>query len=334
MKIANHDVKLQAYSYQQTTEREQKYMEVTFGEDQEEKEKVGESTLDLPVKSELKSNQITEDYTKDDEFVRMTILELWIRAVTGKEFKFQKHNNPVESDFKRLELSGMRLRMMTVYELYETETMSFESSGVIETEDGKSIEFDLNLQFSREYYEKNVTMIDVGRNNLRDPFVINLDGKGVGFSDEKLRIDLNMDGKIDEFNRLNAGNGFLALDKNSNGAIDDGSELFGPKSGRGFKELGKHDEDNNGWIDENDSIFDDLKIWQINNDGEESLLGLKEVGVGAIYLGSVGSQFDIKDGKDLIARITDSSIYIKENGMVAAVQQVDMNIKDLMELSI
>lgn len=333
MKILNHDVKLQAYSYQKTVERESKYLEVEFGVEQEAKEKVGENNLDLPARGEIKSNQILDNYEEDDEFVNMTILELWIRAITGENFKFKKHNNPVEADSKRLQMSGMRLRLLNVSEYHETEKMNFQSSGVIETEDGESIDFNLNLQFSREYYEKNVTVITMGK-ELKDPLVINLDGKGVGFSDEKLKIDLNMDGKIDQFNRLNAGNGFLALDKNSNGKIDDGSELFGPKSGKGFKELSQYDSDKNGWIDESDSIFDDLKVWKIDEQGKESLIAIKEVGIGAIYLGSVGSQFDIKDGRDLIARITDSSIYIKENGMAAAIQQVDVNFRDSMTLSI
>lgn len=333
MKILNHDVKLQAYSYQQTVERERKYLEVEFGVDQEVKERVGENSLDMPVRSEIKSNQILDGYEKDDEFVRMTILELWIKAITGKNFKFKKHNNPVESDAKRLQINGMRLRLLNVHEYHETEKMNFQSSGVIETDDGESIEFNLNLKFSREYYEKNVTMVTMGK-ELKDPLVINLDGKGVGFSNKKLELDLNMDGKIDQFNRLNAGNGFLALDKNSNGKIDNGSELFGPKTGEGFHELRQYDEDKNGWIDEADSIFDDLKVWQIDEQGKESLIAIKEVGIGAIYLGSVGSQFDIKDGRDLIARITDSSIYIKENGMAAAIQQVDVNFRDSMTLSI
>ncbi len=37
--------------------------------------------------------------------------------------------------------------------------------------------------------------------------------------------------------------------------INDGSELFGTSSGDGFKDLATYDEDENGWIDENDSIF-------------------------------------------------------------------------------
>ncbi len=37
----------------------------------------------------------------------------------------------------------------------------------------------------------------------------------------------------------------------------------------------------------------------------------------------------LKMVKDLIARITDSSVYLKENGLAQAIQQVDLNIEDI-----
>ena len=67
--------------------------------------------------------------------------------------------------------------------------------------------------------------------------------------------------------------------------INDGNELFGTKSGDGFKDLAKYDKDRNGWIDEADDIFDDLRIWTKDEQGNDKLLTLKEAGVGAIYLG-------------------------------------------------
>lgn len=42
----------------------------------------------------------------------------------------------------------------------------------------------------------------------------------------------------------------LSLDQNGNGEIDNGTELFGTKSGDGFADLARYDLDYNGWIDE------------------------------------------------------------------------------------
>ena len=75
---------------------------------------------------------------------------------------------------------------------------------------------------------------------------------------------------------------FLALDKNGDGRMNDGSELFGTASGDGFKDLAAYDEDGNGWIDENDSIYSQLKIWTKDENGKDHLIDLKDADVGAI----------------------------------------------------
>ena len=62
------------------------------------------------------------------------------------------------------------------------------------------------------------------------------------------------------------------MDRNGDGKINDGSELFGTKSGDGFKDLASYDADGNGWIDENDAIFSQLKIWTKDEDGKDKLI--------------------------------------------------------------
>lgn len=94
-----------------------------------------------------------------------------------------------------------------------------------------------------------------------DPLMINLDANIGSVSDQKFFFDLDSDGKEEQISFAGKGSGFLALDKNGDGKINDGSELFGTSSGDGFKDLAEYDEDKNGWIDENDSIFSKLKVW-------------------------------------------------------------------------
>ena len=74
-------------------------------------------------------------------------------------------------------------------------------------------------------------------------------------------FDIDADGEEESISYLQGGSGYLALDKNGDGVINDGSELFGTKSGDGFADLAEYDADGNGWIDENDPIFDKLLIW-------------------------------------------------------------------------
>ncbi|NOR58712.1 MAG: hypothetical protein GQ474_09345 [Sulfurimonas sp.] len=161
---------------------------------------------------------------------------------------------------------------------------------------------------------------------MKDPLVISLNGTMPSLSSKTFSFDIDSDGKSDQISQLNSGNGFLALDKNSNGIIDDGGELFGTKSGDGFRDLSKYDEDKNGWIDENDAIFDKLRIWQ-KSEGKDELVALGEVGIGAIFLGNTSTPFNIKsDSNELLGEIKKSGIVLFENGKAGVISQVDLAV--------
>lgn len=80
------------------------------------------------------------------------------------------------------------------------------------------------------------------------------------------------DGNIDGFTNISGwatgGDGFLALDKNHNGNIDDNSELFGTADTDGFTILASYDSNQDNLITEEDAVWDDLLIWlDTNEDG-------------------------------------------------------------------
>jgi vacuolar-type H+-ATPase subunit E/Vma4 len=272
-----------------------------------------------------------DEILSDEDKRKLELLESFISWLTGKKFKFSsvvtekgEKKGHQEKHKARASNPGFAMRIYTSSEVYEKESMSFSSSGKIKTEDGREIDFDLNLNMSRETYQKNEALLQVGE--FHDPLVMNFDGQGVGLSDQKFQIDLDLDGKLDDLNFLSQGSGFLVLDKNNNGEIDDGRELFGPQSQNGFSELAAYDDDGNGWIDENDDIFESLKIWSLNDQGEKTLVGIKEKGVGAIYLGAVASQYTLKHGDEDMARVAQSSIYLKENGQAQTIHQMDYKL--------
>ena len=60
--------------------------------------------------------------------------------------------------------------------------------------------------------------------------MINLNTDAANVTDQKFYFDLDADGELDEISTLASGSGFLALDKNGDGIINDGSELFGTKA--------------------------------------------------------------------------------------------------------
>lgn len=82
----------------------------------------------------------------------------------------------------------------------------------------------------------------------------------------------------------------------------------------------------NGWIDENDSIYSQLKIWTKDENGKDHLIDLKDADVGAIYLGNADTQFSLKNDKNkLKGEIKKTGIYLKEStGAVGTLNHVDL----------
>lgn len=211
---------------------------------------------------------------------------------------------------------------------YTKEGIAFSGSGTVTTDSGEKIAFNMSLEMSREKYDELSVSIKDGA-ALVDPLMINLDGSGAGFFDSKFEFDLNNDGTMETISTPSSGTGFLAYDKNGNGIIDDGSELFGPSSGNGFQELAELDEDGNGWIDENDLAFTKLKFWQKDGEGNDLVSSLLEAGIGALYTKQASTQYDITsksgamDGA-VAAQLKETGIFLKENGGGGFIQEVDL----------
>lgn len=208
----------------------------------------------------------------------------------------------------------------------EKESTTFSTTGTVVTADGRTIDFNMSVSMSRSFTQYASTKLNFGAPLMTDPLVINLNDNIASVSDQKFYFDLDADGHDEYISMLNAGSGYLALDANKDGIINNGSELFGTTSGDGFADLAQYDEDHNGWIDENDPIFDSLMIWRRNEDGTDSLCGIGKAGVGAIYLGSEDTPFSLKAGADnhTNAQIQKTGLFLYENGNVGTIQHLDL----------
>ncbi len=209
----------------------------------------------------------------------------------------------------------------------EMEHTAFQSQGMVRCEDGRELSFNVEVEMSRAFCEKYEECL-VEDYVCVDPLVFNLKGNVGQISDQKFLFDLNADGIEEEISFTEQGSGFLALDKNKDGKINDGSELFGTKSGDGFRDLAEYDEDGNGWIDENDAIFDDLSIWTLNEEGEKVQISLLKADVGAIYLGKASTEFSLKNEETHATNgvIRSTGIFLKESGGAGTVQHIDLAI--------
>lgn len=207
----------------------------------------------------------------------------------------------------------------------ESESTNFSTVGTVRTADGREIHFNVNVGMSREFQSYYREDLELASFTMCDPLVINLDTDVAQLQDQTFYFDIDADGELDEISRLGTGSGYLALDKNGDGVVNDGSELFGTASGNGFADLAKYDEDGNGWIDENDGIWDKLKIWAKDENGNDVLYRLADKGVGAICLQNVSTDFTQKGASgQTLGAVRNTGVFLYENGNVGTVQHVDV----------
>jgi Ca2+-binding RTX toxin-like protein len=124
----------------------------------------------------------------------------------------------------------------------------------------------------------------------RDPLIFDLDGDRMvltSLDDSSAYFDLDGDGFREHVAWTRGGDGLLVYDRNGNGSIDDGSELFGSgyretdaggvqsRGTEGFDDLARLDSNDDGVIDAADAEYGALQIW-IDADGD-ALTGAGEL---------------------------------------------------------
>jgi hypothetical protein len=295
----------------------------------------------LPVSRTESQTDTLQSYMERAQKIYRSLLELLFRGRT----KLQEQQNNYLTSRKTLDLSGMWQNSSsltesitvgdssvwnrvtnTSYHSEERETTSFSGMGTAVTADGRTLDFNVSFTLSREFKEEyQLEKLEEYELVLTDPLVINLDSSPASLSDQTFLFDIDCDGKQEELSTLSGSSGFLALDKNGDGTINDGSELFGTKSGNGFADLAEYDQDGNGWIDEADDVYSKLRVWVKAEDGSDRLLSLKEADVGAIYLGNAYGSYMMKNEEGTTDGVVRSSgIFLHESGMAGVVQQIDL----------
>lgn len=153
------------------------------------------------------------------------------------------------------------------------------STTVTSSETGETVQTQTaDIKFEIELDQVTVQAQDGGQ-ATKDPLVLDLNHDGVisvTNPDSGVVFDIDGDGAKDRSAFATGGDGFLALDRNQNGVIDDGTELFGDQNGsaNGFLELGKYDSNGDGKIDAADPVFSSLRILTADKDGSMILQAL------------------------------------------------------------
>lgn len=132
----------------------------------------------------------------------------------------------------------------------------------------------------------------------RDPIILDLDGNGletVGLT-ANIHFDHDGDDVLTRTGWVGKNDALLVWDRNANGHIDTGAELFGDftplpngtLAPNGFAALAALDENSDGVIDASDPLFGELKLWvdadQNGLTGEGELISLADAGIVSLNL--------------------------------------------------
>lgn len=336
MKIDNSQVNLYSNTQFSFKQSESTSIQYHYGEKSLENENDVSAVLTLQdtYSSITQSSRVLYDYEDNlssEDRIKKKIIEILLGRLKGSTTKNeiypnQKSNvikntylnvpNPYKMEHsKEKELKAIVFN--TQEEYYQKQSIQFSSSVKIQTS-SQLFEMNLELSFSQEFYETHNSQLIIGDKSFIDPLVINYDeniNPFANISNLHFAFDLDSDGISEMIPQLKLGSGFLALDKNENEKIDNGSELFGPTTNNGFTELSLYDADKNYWIDEKDEIFNKLKIFSIDENGNQSLVSLIYKNVGAIYLGDVQSGFKYQSAINQTDALQKSNgIFVKEDG--------------------
>ena len=345
MHIVQSNIQFSAQREYSETYVRQESMQMVVGdnngrENSSEGKKLGHvrDMVNISPQGKGKALAVGQDSDKDECKIdpKLTALIEFIEQTTGKKVKLVDPNSfhgsahpghkteqveaAVGEEAQEVQGPGFSYQLHEHYQ--ETERTSVQAKGMFQTADGKEVAFDFQVSMSRSFTSAFNLQLQAGRQI--DPLVVNYPGTAAQIGQDRFEFDLDVDGEIEEMAFPDQGSGFLALDKNGDGTINNGSELFGPQSGDGFAELAAYDQDGNGWIDEGDEVFGDLKVWTKSADGQDRLVGLGKIGVGAIYLGSIESEFMVKgSGNEDMAQVKRSGVYVTEGGSMGSVQEMD-----------
>ncbi|MBS1211500.1 MAG: hypothetical protein H6R26_116 [Proteobacteria bacterium] len=353
MKIDNAQVSLSSQHFAQTRTTEKSSLRFWIGDQRPDFEGIGANSAPRPAPPDRVSLSAAVQETQptrrtadlDDEqkmspvdSLRTAIVKLMFEALTGREFKLfdpadlsnqmcecvPPPPEAVTQQTQPAQRAGYGLEYDYYASHYEYESLSFSAEGMINTADGQAIAFSVTMNVSREFLSEQRLSIRAGDAAKIDPLVLNFDGRAAELTDTRFTFDLDSDGRQEQIAWLKPGSAFLALDKNSDGVVNDGSELFGPATGDGFAELAAFDEDGNQFIDEGDAIYEQLRLWTRDADGTQQLLALGQKGVGAIYVGHLAAPFELKDSRNTLqGNAVSAGIFINEDGSAGTVQQID-----------
>lgn len=272
-----------------------------------------------------------EELATDD--LRMLVLAMLMEAFTGRSLELFDPDDMEPTEEQQAAMDQMGELRQTLnqgwgveVEVEETHTRhekaKFRARARLRTEDGRTLDIDLRVVQERLEQSKERWGFSIGE-APKDPLVLDFAAPGLRTRGEHA-VDLDGDGTADALPHFGRASMYLVDDRDGNGQVTDGSELFGPSTGNGFDELRALDTDGNGFVDAGDAAWSRLRLW-MPGPGGGTLVGMADRGVGALYTGDIAVPFRLLDGEGAqSAQQQAMSFWVGEDGSAGTTRRVDV----------
>ena len=229
------------------------------------------------------------------------------RAISAQELSLNISNGANQINLGALSVSSQRV---------EIDISAFEAKF-------SRIGGQTNVSISEFKAHIEMVRIEIAQMFQQDPLILDLDGNGIDITSLKdgQLFDIDGDGTLDQTAWIKGADALLALDRDGDGEINDGRELFGDQHGAkdGFAELSKFDDNLDGLIDQQDGIFSSLVL--LRADGSQQ--GLADAGIKSISLAMVTPIDKRLIGGDLVAQ----SKFERDDGSTGHIGEVFFDVK-------
>ena len=180
-----------------------------------------------------------------------------------------------------------------------------------------------------------------GKYHIVDPMILDLDGDGIETMTagqyQGALFDHNKDGIRTATGWVKPDDGLLALDRNGDGIINNGGELFGDstlladgsRAAHGYAALVELDSNGDGKVDAADEQFADLRVWRdLNSDGistASELFTLEELGIASLDTAYKNTHTGLAGGNTLVQQ----GSFIKADGSSGQMGDVNFVVNNL-----
>lgn len=267
--------------------------------------------------------------------LNIQIIQRMVKSITGQDLQLltpqalqdqadqvtvqaptQTPDSPADSD------TGLVYQQSTSY--FESQTITFNAQGSINTKDGQSIDFSVSLSMSRILYKE--TNLSLRGSDAADgsPLTVNFEGNATELTTTHFEFAFDSNGSQGQVDILKSNNNTQAPVSKPADTFDDESEPAGQSADSIEKSASKDSKDSQ-LISMAKFVYQQLRVWQRHADGSQQLLALGEKSLGALYLGHLTAPLQPKaeDSNPALAEAADGNTNLPQNNQTGATQQIN-----------